>query len=682
MAKKKAKIKKLDGKSMDVAERAKLKTEIEKVLKKDARLWDEEQTDLNQTLLLDLVERTDEAIISLLLKNPILRKKFFTKIKDVFVFKTNDFRFFIEENKIDNSYTQYKNRIGLSDGRRFLKDSRDVVLSFPYKDCVLEGGQTKDDGIDVSFPPPEKNGKYEKKETKRKEIFFNEVLAQDEIDRLFDKKAFVNWKRYTKSGEKSVGEIKRNKSDTIQENMIIKGNNLLALHSLKQKFTGKVKLIYIDPPYNTGGATDSFAYNNTFNHSTWLTFMKNRLEVSKNLLKENGFICVAIDHHELFYLGALADEIFGKQNRIAIITVQHNPKGRNQDSFFSENCDYMLVYAKDRKEAKFNNVAIDAAVLSRFDELDKNGKFRYENFIRARSDRSRKKRPKNWYPLYVSKDLKVITSEKKKGYYEVFPTTDNGDFTWKNIQEKFEELNDGDYFKAKIENEKVVIYHKYREQQVFKNVWVDKKYQSEFHGTNILKKLLGKGVRFSYPKSLYTVLDTLKIMTSDDDIVLDFFAGSGTTAHALMQLNKDDGGNRKFILVEQMDYVEDVTRARVQAVIEKEKLETNFVYFELAKWNEQAREKIMACKNFTALKKLFDGLYEKYFLNYNVKIEKFKEEVMQNDHFKALPLEEQKKIFHAMLDLNQMYICQSEMEDKRFGIAKEDQKLTNEFYNE
>jgi adenine-specific DNA-methyltransferase len=122
----------------------KLKQIIIDVLKSDDRLWNEDKTDLNQTLLLDLVENIDEKLIELLLQEKELRDKFFVKIKDVYVFKTNDFRFFIEENKVDNSYTQYKNRIGLTDGKRFLKDTNDVVLNWPYKDCVLEGGQSTD----------------------------------------------------------------------------------------------------------------------------------------------------------------------------------------------------------------------------------------------------------------------------------------------------------------------------------------------------------------------------------------------------------------------------------------------------------------------------------------------------------------------------------------------------------
>lgn len=278
------------------------------ILKKDDRLWNEDKTELNQTLLLDLVENIDKKVIHLLLQEKNLREKFFVKIEDVYVFKTNDFRFFIEENKVDNSYTAYKNRIGLTDGKKFLKDTNDVVLDFPYKDCVLEGGQSTEEGTDTYFDWQEdklkdkldengnkvKDGRrnvkvidvpahYEQKTAKRKEIFFNQVLAHDEIDRLFDHKALLNWKRFSKDGKQKVKEIKRDEDGTIKENLIIKGNNLLALHSLKKQFSGKVKLIYIDPPYyfKDKKDDDAFAYNSNFKLSTWLTFMKNRLDVAK-----------------------------------------------------------------------------------------------------------------------------------------------------------------------------------------------------------------------------------------------------------------------------------------------------------------------------------------------------------------------------------------------------------------
>ena len=310
----------------------KLKQLVEKVLKKDERLWDENKTDLNETLLIDLVEHIDEKVIELLLQEKSIREKFFVKIKDVYVFKTNNFRFFIEENKVDNSFTDYKNRIGLTDGKKFLKDTNDVVLDFPYKDCVLEGGQSTEEGTDTYFEYEEEKTKtvkgekvkeeagYKEKQGKRKEIFFNQVLAHDEIDRLFDHKALTNWKRFDKDGEQEVKEIKRDEDGTIKENLIIKGNNLLALHSLKKEFAGKVKLIYIDPPYNTG--SDSFGYNDNFNHSTWLTFIKNRLEVARELLSDDGVIFIQINDIEQGHLKILCDDIFNRENFHTTICVQ------------------------------------------------------------------------------------------------------------------------------------------------------------------------------------------------------------------------------------------------------------------------------------------------------------------------------------------------------------------------
>jgi len=280
------------------------------ILKQDERIWNNDQ--LNYSLLFDLIDKYDEKLIGILLDNENTKKNFFKKIKDSYVFKPSSVKFFIDKNKIDNSYTEYKNRIGLNIDKKLLFDRDEVVLDFPYKDCVLEGGQSTEEGIDTYFEYSDKSKTYQEKKSKRKEIFFNEILARDEIDRLFDEKAFINWKRYTRDGEVDVGKIKRDENDTIKENMIIKGNNLLALHSLKKQFAGKIKLIYIDPPYNTGN--DGFKYNDRFNHSTYLTFMKNRLEIAKELLKDDGVIFVQIDDNEQSYLKILMDEIFGRNN--------------------------------------------------------------------------------------------------------------------------------------------------------------------------------------------------------------------------------------------------------------------------------------------------------------------------------------------------------------------------------
>jgi hypothetical protein len=208
----------------------------------------------------------------------------------------------------------------------------------------------------------------------------------------------------------------------------------------------------------------------------------------------------------------------------------------------------MLVYAKDISSARFNDVVIDEDKQATFNLSDEEGKYRLEPFMRVRTSWSRKNKPKNYYPLYVSKNLKEITLDKKQGHYEVFPKTEDGrEWAWKNIPETFAQLNKNGYFVAVKENNRIEIFHKYREKQVFKNVWTNKKYQSEFHGTNLLKDLLGDKI-FEYPKSLYLVADVLKITSNRESVVLDFFAGSGTTGHAVLELNKEDNGNRKFIL--------------------------------------------------------------------------------------------------------------------------------------
>ncbi len=335
--------------------------------------------------------------------------------------------------------------------------------------------------------------------------------------------------------------------------ILIEGDNYHALSVLNYTHKGKIDVIYIDPPYNTGAR--NWKYNNDYvekddqwRHSKWLSFMEKRLNLIRRLLTKDGFLICAIDANELFSVGLLLDEIFGEENRVGLVTVIHNPKGRNLSKFFSENSEFMLVYAKDILSARFNDVVIDEDKQATFNLSDEEGKYRLEPFMRIRTSWSRKNKPKNYYPLYISKNLKEITLEKKSGYHEIYPKTKDGrEWAWKNIPESFEELNKNGYFVATYEGDELKIFHKYREKQVFKNVWTNKKYHSEFHGTNLLKDLLGKNV-FEYPKSLYLVLDILKITSKKDSTILDFFAGSGTTGHAILELNKEDKGNRKFIL--------------------------------------------------------------------------------------------------------------------------------------
>ena len=283
---------------------------------------------LNKNKLSELARKYDAKLLNLLMKESNVKNHFFTTLEDgVLVFKKDVFLQFLNNKEfLPDSYTAYKTKIGLgTDNGDYISENNDVVLNFPYKDCILEGGQTKEDA-------------------KRQEVFFNKTLAPNEINRLLDNKVLTNFKRYDKDGEHEVENIE----DT--DNLIIKGNNLIALHSLKKRYAGKVKLIYIDPPYNTGN--DGFNYNDRFNHSTWLLFMKNRFVIARELLKNDGVIFVQCDDNEHAYLKVLMDEIFGRDSFVSTIhcqmsTTQGMKVKAAQTGNIVKNAEYILVYSKD-----------------------------------------------------------------------------------------------------------------------------------------------------------------------------------------------------------------------------------------------------------------------------------------------------------------------------------------------
>lgn len=270
--------------------------EIRKVLSQFNHYWDGE-TLLKNRVTDDLRSYKPELIMALL-SNKKIKEQFEVVINDTSIFKIEEFiQQLTYKDFWKDSYTKYSNKIGLTSNGKYLDYNSDVILDFPFKDCVLEGGMTKE-------------------EVGKKEVYYNKVIARDEVDNLLAPKVFTNTKKFIQNDEKSVSKI----TDT--DNLIIKGNNLLALHSLKEKYAGKVKCIYIDPPYNTGG--DSFKYNDRFNHSTWLTFMKNRLEIARKLLSDDGSIWINIDDDEQAYLKILLDNIFGRENFINTIIWQKN----------------------------------------------------------------------------------------------------------------------------------------------------------------------------------------------------------------------------------------------------------------------------------------------------------------------------------------------------------------------
>jgi len=218
-------------------------TKLINLLTTDPRFVDDEG-ELVLAAVQDRAWKIDRDLVKLLLSDKEIKAKFFEEIEGYWIFNINTFIDYIsQKNFLDNSYTRFRNRIGLTIGGKYLRERGEVALVWPYKDCVLEGGQTKE-------------------EEKRKEIFFNEVLAQDEINRLLDPKVLTNFTRYTANGKEKVTDFKRDENGVIRENLIIKGNNLLALHTLKTQFRGQIKLIYIDPPYNTGAK--DWKYNNNY----------------------------------------------------------------------------------------------------------------------------------------------------------------------------------------------------------------------------------------------------------------------------------------------------------------------------------------------------------------------------------------------------------------------------------
>lgn len=665
----------------------KFKDKLYKLLKKDSRLWDKEKKELNETLLKDLTDKLDEQLLGLLLSDSQVKEKFFLKVKGLFVFKVNEFKFFIDENKLYNSYTEYRNRIGLRAGDKLLSERDVVVLDWPFKDCVLEGGMTKED-------------------QKRNEIFFNEVLAKDEIDRLYDPKVFTNWKQYTKNGAEKVKELKRDAEGTIKENLIIKGNNLLALHSLKAQFAGKVKLIYIDPPYNTG--SDSFGYNDSFRHSTWLTFMKNRLEMAYQLLEKDGVIFISINHIELGYISVLLDDIFGSENKLPIITL----KAGTTASYRSINdcpvnvTEYVLAYSKS-SNFKPNPIYRETGYTEDYSHFIVNSKDKSEKWklVKLVDLVHKKNGCSNWREYKE----KVGGNWKRKRFEEMeefaFKNKENVvslntlQKPAKNIQEiidKSKKIRDK-VFSVERENAKSTYCLNGRTLAFFNAKF--REIEGEFVPAEILTNLwsdisfLGIGPEGGVTlengkKPEYLLKTIIELITKSGDIVLDYHLGSGTTAAVAHKMD------RQYIGIEQLDYDKNDSVIRLRNVIKGDKSGISdlddvkwqgggdFIYLELAKWNEEAKEKILKAENFKELITLFDELYKKYFLNYTVKVKDFREKVIQEGEFKNLPLKKQKTLFVEMLDMNQLYVNYSEREDKKYGLSKDDIILTEKFYNQ
>lgn len=371
-------------------------------------------------------------------------------------------------------------------------------------------------------------------------------------------------------------------------NKIIHGDNLEALKSLLPEYEGKIKCIYIDPPYNTGN--ESWVYNDNVNHpkikkwlgevvgkdgedltrhDKWLCMMYPRFKLLHKLLAENGAIFISIDENEITHLRLLCTEIFGKSNYIATITVIVKPEGRRY-GYFAKTHEYILIFSKDQSKLELNDIVVDGVEFKYYDE---EGGFNIKG-LRNRNVKSFNSlnRPNLRYPFYVNiqspdeNGFFEISTEPKNDWKQIFASTVDGlESVWRWGKEKSAKQK-GDLLANIGNDEQIRIFQKERKlTQTAKTTWINKNFHS-ITGTRELTDILGKSI-FDFPKPEMLVRQIMEIGSNDDDIILDSFSGSGTTAHAVLNLNKQDGGDRKFILIEMEDYANTITAERVKRVI-------------------------------------------------------------------------------------------------------------------
>ena len=550
---------------------------------------------LNKNKLTELANKYDSALLKVLMKNASIKSHFFTEIESgILAFKLETFLQFINNKEfLPDSFTSYKSRIGLSTpDKKYISDNNDVVLNFPYKDCILEGGQNKE-------------------EVKREEIFFNETLAPTEINRLLDYKVFENFRRYSSDGESKVDVL------GLDENLVIKGNNLVVLHSLQERFSKKIKCIFIDPPYYfiKNKPSDTFSYNSNFKLSTWLVFMKNRIESAYKLLRDDGVIFVAISDEGAHYLKVLMDDIFDMENFIADVTWESR-KSVSSDGLLSMNSNHILVYARDKNRINKNDFRLALDIESfMYDDNDGRGPYRVEPFDAPD----------------VRKNLEYAIKNPNTGDVYLPPTGRH----WRTDEQTYLQYLKENRIRFGSKGTSKPQYKAYYEEvksvgkgKASSTIWHDitpsilwLNLDTNTNATNDQVELFGESV-FTNPKPEDLVKRAIELSTDEGDYVLDFFMGSGTTPAVALKLN------RKFIGIEQMDYINTVSVERLKKVIEGEQTGISkavnwkgggsFVYCELKNDAQNTVEQIKQAESLDELLIIFNKMKSSSFLSYRI----------------------------------------------------------------
>lgn len=533
--------------------------------------------------------------------------------------------------ELENSFTRFENKIGLypqGNPKRPIKSSELVVLNFPFKDNVLLGN-AKDNS------------------TKSKECFYHEILHKKEIDTLLHKKALC---RFEMHGEGDLESALKDKNT----NYLIKGNNLIALHSLKKKFAKQVKCIYIDPPYNTGN--DSFNYNDNFNHSSWLVFMKNRLEAAREFLSDDGVIFVQCDDNEQAYLKVLMDEIFLRENFVGCISWKQFHSVKNDAANFSKNIEYILCYCKNFSKNLISNEPFDKSNLYKL--KDENGFYKLDP-VWAKSGN-------NFSPYTF---LNGKTWSPPSGTFWRYSIG-----TLKDMEQNNRIVFNGKNPMAKRYLSEVA------EGRKSSTFWDGSEVGYNLNGDAEIKQLFNGNKVFNNPKPEALISRILEISTQENDLVLDFFAGSGTTCAVAHKMK------RRYIGIEQMDYIETITKERLKKVIEGEqggiskkcdfKGGGSFVYAELKEVNLEIKKQILNAKSKSECLKIFNDLSERFLKRADCKTGEIHSEEFQN-----LDLNEQKRICCALLDSNEDYLNLGDMDEDTWGIDEITKKYNEIFYS-
>lgn len=379
------------------------------------------------------------------------------------------------------------------------------------------------------------------------------------------------------------------------QNLYIEGDNLEVLKLLQKSYLGKVKMIYIDPPYNTG---NDFVYHDDFAmsadeyaeasgsvdelgnkyiknmdsngrfHSDWCSMIYSRLMVARTLLSEDGVIFISIDDNEVKNLRKICDEVFGESNKIAQLVIENNPRGRQSDAFFATSHEYLLCYAGNIDSATINGMSLSEKQKAEYKYEDEIGRYRLLGLRQRGVASLREDRPEMFFPIWVNPEDSSISLTYVEDWEEVIPKKSDGrEGRWMWGKQKC--INESNRLVAKLVSTRkefdifVKDYlNKDGEQRTrkYKTIWSDKILNNQI-GTQEVKAILG-GDYMSFPKSTEYIKTIIQTGTSSSSLILDFFSGSSTTAHAVMQLNAEDGGNRQYIMVQLPEETPEDSEAR------------------------------------------------------------------------------------------------------------------------